>query len=46
MQAFVWQDALIGVADFVDVHLNKKSPPLLRGPTSDQPGVAGSYVLI
>ena len=31
MQAFMWQDDLIGVAKFVNVCLKKVNPPLLGG---------------
>ena len=39
MQAFMWQDDLIGVAKFVNACLRKMNPSF-EGPTSDQPGVA------
>ena len=45
MQAFIWQDDLIGVAKFVNMCLNKVNPPLLGGSASDQPGVAGRDVM-
>ena len=45
MQAFMWQDDLIGIAEFVNMCLNKVNPPLLGGSAFDQPGVAGRDVL-
>ena len=45
MQAFMWQDDLIGVAKYVNMCLNKVNPPLSGGSASDQPGVAGRDVM-
>ena len=45
MQAFMWQDDLIGVAKFVNMCLNKVNSPLLWGSASDQPGVARRDVM-
>ena len=43
MQAFIWQDDLVGVARFVNMCLHKVAPP--GGSASDQPGVAGRDVM-
>ena len=42
MLAFMWQDDLIGVANFVNACIRKMNPPEDRA--SDQPGVAGRDV--
>ena len=44
MQAFMWQEDLIGVAKFVTACLRKMNPSY-EGQTSDQPGVAGRDVI-
>ncbi len=44
MQAFMWQEDLIGVARFVNVCLYKMNPSF-EGQTSDRPGVAGRDVV-
>ena len=44
MQAFIWQEELIGVAKFINACLKKVNPPLSLGSASDQPGVAGRDV--
>ena len=43
MQAFMWQDDLIGVAKFVNMCLHRILE--LGGSASDQPGVAGRDVI-
>ena len=43
MQAFMWQDDKIGVANFINACLQKMTP--CEGQTSDQPGVAGRDVI-
>ncbi len=43
MQAFMWQEDLIGVAKLVNAYLHKMNPSM-AGQTSDQPGVAGRDV--
>ncbi len=42
MLAFMWQDDLIGVVNFVNACMHKMNPP--EGRASDQPGVAGRDV--
>lgn len=45
MQAFIWQNDLIGVTEFVNVCQNKVSiVGRRRGSASDQPGVTGRYI--
>ena len=44
MQAFMWQDDMIGVAKFVNTCLQKMNPSF-EGQPSDQPGVAGRDVI-
>ena len=44
MQAFMWQEDLIGVAKFVTACLRKMNPSY-EGQPSDQPGVAGRDVI-
>ena len=42
MQAFMWQEDLIGIVRFINACLHKMNP---MGQTSDQPGVAGRDVI-
>ena len=42
MQAFMWQEDLIGIVRFINACLHKMNP---MGLTSDQPGVAGRDVI-
>jgi len=42
MQAFMWQDDLIGVARYVNACVMRMNP---QGQASDQPGVAGRDVI-
>ncbi len=42
MQAFMWQDDLIGVAKYVNACVSRMNP---QGQASDQPGVAGRDVI-
>ena len=42
MQAFMWQEDLIGIVKFINACLHKMNP---MGQTSDQPGVAGRDVI-
>ena len=44
MQAFMWQDDMIGVAKFVNTCLQKMNPSF-EGQPSDQPGVVGRDVI-
>ena len=44
MQAFMWQDDMIGVANFVNTCLQKMNPSF-EGRPSDQHGVAGRDVI-
>ena len=41
MQAFIWQDVLIGVAKFVNACVSQMSRWKAKCQASDQPGVAG-----
>ena len=42
MQAFMWQEDLIGIVRFINACLHKMNP---MGQTSDQPVVAGRDVI-
>ena len=44
MQAFMWQDDLIGIAKLVNA-CSQTMDPSFEGQTSDQPGVAGRDVI-
>ena len=44
MQAFMWQEDLIGIAKFINACLHKMKPSS-EGQTSDQLGVAGRDVI-
>jgi len=41
MQAFMWQDNLIGIAKFVNARMHEQDESIPHGQASDQPGVAG-----
>ena len=45
MQAFIWQDDLIGVAKLINTCLKKVKPPLSGGSAFDERSVAGRDVI-